>query len=51
MIELRNIKRGKYFRIVADVYLDGNVSYAKEMLKLGLAVPYNGGHKNKVWCK
>jgi len=50
-IELRNIKRGKYFRIVADVYLDHNVSYAKEMLKSGLAVPYYGGHKNKVWCK
>ncbi len=51
IIELKNTKRGKYFRIVADVYLDGNVSYAKEMLKSGLAVPYFGGTKTKVWCK
>ena len=50
VIELRNIKRGKYFRIVADVYLDNNVSYASELLKSGLAVPYDGGHKSKVWC-
>jgi len=50
VIELRNIKRGKYFRIVADVYLDNNVSYASKLLKSGLAVPYDGGHKSKVWC-
>ena len=48
-LELRNMKRGKYFRIVADVYAD-KVNVAKFLLKNKLAVPYNGGtkkHKNK----
>lgn len=49
-IELSNIQRGKYFRIVADVMFDGK-SLSKHLLKLGLAVPYDGGHKDKVnWC-
>ncbi len=48
-IELKNIKRGKYFRIVADVYVDG-VSVADELLKAGYAVKYDGGHKID-WCK
>lgn len=45
-IELRNMKRGKYFRIVADVYVDG-VSLAEKLLRAGLAKPYNGGKKPK----
>lgn len=45
-IELRNIKRGKYFRIVAGVYVDGN-SLAEELIKAGLAKPYDGGKKPK----
>jgi endonuclease YncB( thermonuclease family) len=36
LIELRNIRRGKYFRIVAEVYVDG-VSLGDELLKAGLA--------------
>jgi len=48
-IELRNIKRGKYFRILADVYVDG-VSIADELLKGGYAVRYDGGTKID-WCK
>lgn len=41
---LRNIKRGKYFRIVADVYADGtNISDA--LLDAKLAQPYDGGTK------
>jgi len=48
-IELRNIKRGKYFRIIADVYVDG-ISVADELLKGGYAVRYSGGHKID-WCK
>lgn len=50
VIELRNVKRGKYFRIVADVYLDDNVSLADELIESGLAVPYDGGTKVKDWC-
>jgi endonuclease YncB( thermonuclease family) len=48
-IELRNMKRGKYFRILADVYVDG-VSVADELLKSGFALKYSGGHKID-WCK
>lgn len=48
-IELRNIKRGKYFRILADVYVDG-VSIANELIKNNLAVKYDGGTKID-WCK
>ena len=50
VIELRDIKRGKYFRIVANVYLDNNVSLADELIKSGLAVPYDGGTKVMDWC-
>jgi len=50
VIELRNIQRGKYFRIVADVYAD-NKSLADELIKNNLAVRYNGGTKVKDWCK
>lgn len=45
-IELRNMRRGKYFRIVADVYVDGK-SLAEMLLEAGLAKPYDGGKKLK----
>lgn len=48
-IELRNIKRGKYFRLIADVYVD-DVSLADELLRAGYAVKYDGGTKTD-WCK
>ncbi|MFC1549467.1 thermonuclease family protein [Nitrospirota bacterium] len=44
VIELRNMKRGKYFRIVADVYVD-EVNLGKALVEAGLAVPYDGGTK------
>lgn len=50
IIELRNLQRGKYFRIVADVYVDG-VNLADVLIKSKLAVKYNGGTKVKDWCK
>ena len=43
-IELKNIRRGKYFRIVADVYIDGE-NLADQMIVEGLAKPYDGGKK------
>ena len=50
-IELNNIQRGKYFRVVADVIFDGK-SLGKHLIKLGLAVPYDGNHKDEVdWCR
>jgi endonuclease YncB( thermonuclease family) len=47
-VELRNMKRGKYFRIVADVYVDG-ISLGDQLLSADLARLYEGG-KRKVWC-
>jgi len=38
-IELRNMKRGKYFRIIADVFADGK-SLAEQLLLHKLAAPY-----------
>ena len=50
VIELRNIQRGKYFRIVADVYVDDK-SLADILISNKLAVSYDGGTKTKDWCK
>jgi len=47
-IELKNIQRGKYFRIVADVFVDG-VSLEQELLDNGLAYKYSG-KKKLGWC-
>ncbi len=49
-IDLKNIERGKYFRIVADVFVDGE-SLANELIEAGMAVPYDGGTKTKDWCE
>lgn len=45
-IILRNMQRGKYFRIVADVYVD-DCSLGQELISAGLAKPYDGGKKPK----
>jgi len=50
LIELRNIKRGKYFRILAEVYADGK-NLGEWLVREGLAVVYVGGKKIKHWCK
>lgn len=50
VVELRNLQRGKYFRIVADVYADG-VNVGDELVKESLAVVYDGGRKTKDWCE
>ena len=48
-IELRNMQRGKYFRILADVYVDGK-NLADNLIKSGHARAYDGG-KRLGWCK
>lgn len=48
IIELKNIQRGKYFRILAEVYLDGE-SLAAKLIKEGHARIYHGG-KRLGWC-
>ena len=51
VIELRETERGKYFRVLADVYINRR-SVAKHMLKKSLAVEYDGGYKGGTdWCK
>ena len=47
-IKLNKLQRGKYFRVVADVMVDG-VSLEKELLENKLAYKYTGGKKSS-WC-
>ncbi|PIR21908.1 MAG: nuclease [Deltaproteobacteria bacterium CG11_big_fil_rev_8_21_14_0_20_45_16] len=49
-IDLLNIDRDKYFRISADVSVDGKL-ISEILIKNRLAVAYDGGHKAAVdWC-
>ena len=47
-IKLTKLQRGKYFRVVADVMIDG-VSLEQELLENKLAYKYTGGSKSS-WC-
>lgn len=50
-IDLVNVARDKYFRILADVHADGE-SIGELLLKKRLAVAYDGGTKSQVnWCE
>jgi len=48
-IKLTNLQRDKYFRVVANVLVDG-VSLEQELLDNELAYEYSGGKKSS-WCK
>ena len=48
-ITLKNMKRGKYFRIAADVIVDGE-NIADVLIEAGMAIKYNGGKKTYKWC-
>ena len=49
-IDLKNIERGKYFRIVADIIYDGK-SLTEYLLKNKFGYRYEGGKKQKPnWC-
>jgi micrococcal nuclease len=48
-IKLTNLQRGKYFRVVANVLIDG-ISLEQELLDNKLAYEY-GGDKKLSWCK
>lgn len=48
-VVIENLGRGKYFRVVADVWAD-EVNVADTLLKSGLALPYDGGTKVD-WCE
>ena len=48
-VELKNMSRDKYFRIDADVFIDGK-DLAKELINNRLGISYSGGIKND-WCQ
>lgn len=47
-LSLNNVQRGKFFRIVADVMIDGKSSTAA-LIDAGYGVPHNSGTKAKDW--
>ena len=54
-IDLENVSRGSFFRLLADVIIttDKNttISLSDHLLKVGYAAPYKGGGKPKTnWC-
>ena len=46
VVELRELRRDKYFRLLADVYVDGR-NLAAMLIDSGLARPYDGGTKTQ----
>jgi micrococcal nuclease len=49
-IELVDMRRDKYFRVLAGIRADGR-DVAKVLIEQGLAVPYSGGTKTANWCQ
>lgn len=49
-IRLVNVSRGKYFRIIADIWYDGKL-LSKELIMRDYGYPYDGGKKENPWCK
>ena len=49
-ITLKNMERGKYFRIAADVIVDGE-NLADMLIEAGIAVMYDGQKKTHKWCE
>jgi micrococcal nuclease len=47
-VELHNLGRDKYFRVLADVIIDGS-NLTELLIKKGLGKPYDGGTKSS-WC-
>lgn len=48
VIQLKNCMRGKYFRIVAEVWVDG-INLSEYLIEQGLAYKYDGGTKDAPW--
>ncbi|MFB9886327.1 thermonuclease family protein [Balneatrix alpica] len=48
-IKLKKIERDKYFRLLAEVYVDGR-NLGEELVRQGLARRYDGGSK-AGWCR
>jgi endonuclease YncB( thermonuclease family) len=43
-VEIKNVERGKYFRLVGELFVDGR-DIGQELLDQKLALPYDGGTK------
>jgi micrococcal nuclease len=50
VIELHNVQRGKYFRIVANAIIDG-INISELMIEKQIAREYDGKLKRLSWCK
>ena len=50
LIELRNCKKGKYFRLICDVFYDYRTNLSSKLIINGYGRKYDGG-KRKNWCK
>jgi micrococcal nuclease len=50
MVELKDVSRGKYFRLIADVYID-SVNVSEGLLGRNLAVKYSGKERKHDWCE
>ncbi len=48
-ITLVNMKRGKYFRIAADIIVDSK-NLGDMLIEAGMAIKYHGGKKSNKWC-
>jgi|TARA_B100001250_G_scaffold328246_1_gene292709 endonuclease YncB( thermonuclease family) len=48
VVELRNIERGNFFRLIGDVYIDGT-NLGNLILNEGLAIEYSSKSKD-YWC-
>ena len=48
-IILKNMQRGKYFRIASDVIVDGE-SLGNMLIVAGMAIRYDGRKKTHKWC-
>lgn len=48
-VELRQIERGSFYRILAEVWADGE-NVGQEMLEAGHALPYQAGQGGRSWC-
>ena len=49
-VTLKNLQRGKYFRIAADVIVDGE-NLGEILVESGMAIKYDGLKKSYQWCK
>jgi len=50
LVRLCTSDRGKYFRIAADVIVDGE-NLGNMLIEAGVAIKYSGKKKTHQWCE